>query len=125
LSAHYPGRAAIEAYCGGEFRFAGMVRVGSLLALPSGIYEWAPRTLEDLRAEHFEPLIAERSAIDFVVFGSGSELKRPPPYIRKLFADRKLPFDIMDTGAAVRTYNVVLAEGRRAAAALIATRSGA
>ena len=58
--AHYPGRAPIEAYGNGGFRFAGMSHRGSILCLPSGIYGWknAPAATE-LGVDDLAPVLAE------------------------------------------------------------------
>lgn len=67
----------------------------------------------------FDPLIAEKEAITFALLGTGARMKLPPKAIIALFAAAKLGLEVMDTGAAVRTYNILLAEGRAIAAALL------
>lgn len=119
--ARYPGRAAIDAYGNGGFRFAGMSHRGSLLCLPSGVYDW-PRgdpngvvALDDLAA-----VLSEAHAIGFVLLGTGRLQQFPSPAIRQVFAAAGVGLEPMTTGAACRTYNVMLAEGRPVAAALVA-----
>jgi uncharacterized protein len=122
LNPHFPGRAAIEAYGNGGFRFAGMSHQGSLLVLPSGMYRWDVTDLASLKPGDFDLAFAESKEIDFLLLGTGVAMSRPPKPIIELFAKRNLPLDFMSTGSAVRTYGVLLAEKRKVAAAFIAVR---
>ena len=116
----YPGQAPIDAYGDGGFRFAGMSHRGSLLLLPSGIHAWAPADAAILAMADFTALLAEREKIEFVLLGTGATQIFPPLPVRRGFDDAGLGLDPMSTGSAARTYNVLLAEGRKVAAALIA-----
>ena len=118
MTAFFPGRAAIDAYGNGGFRFAGMSHRGSILLLPGGIHAWRPG--EELSPEDFAMVFAERAEIDMFLLGTGSEMQRPPRQVREAFAGHGLAVDFMNTGAAVSTYNILLAENRKVAAALIA-----
>jgi uncharacterized protein len=117
---HYPGRAPIDAYGNGGFRFASMSHRGSLLLLPSGIYGWDVTRFEELRLAHLAIVLAGRDAIDFLLLGTGDEQQFPNSEIRSAFEAVRMGLEPMTTGAAARTYNVLLAEKRRVAAALIA-----
>jgi uncharacterized protein len=116
--AHYPGIAPIDAYGNGGFRFAGMSHRGSILCLPSGIYAWDPADPLDTQA--LAPVLAERAAIRVLILGTGVRQVFPAPAVRRAFAEAGLALEPMDTGAACRTYNVLLAEGRSVGAALTA-----
>jgi uncharacterized protein len=116
--AHFPGRAAIDAYGGGGFRFADMSHRGSILCLPSGIWGWEPA--QPLDEASFAKVLAEADEIEFLLVGTGKSLVPLPEPVRWALRARRISADPMATGAAVRTYNVVLGEGRRVAAALIA-----
>jgi uncharacterized protein len=118
--AHFPGRAAIDAYGNGGFRFADMSHRGSLLIVPSGIYGWDVAAFDELTPERCAPFLAELRRPAFVLLGTGREHCLPPEPIRKLFADAGIGLEPMSTGAAARTYNVLLAEGREFGAGLIA-----
>jgi uncharacterized protein len=120
MPVHYPGKALIEAYGSGGFRFAGMSHRGSILVLPSGIYGWDVSAVDEFNVESFARVFTERAAIGFLLLGTGRILRLPALPIRKAFADQGMGLEAMDTGAAVRTYNVLLAEDRPVAAALIA-----
>jgi uncharacterized protein len=117
---HFPGRAPIDAYGNGGFRFAGLSHRGSLLLLPSGIYAWPVKVFEELVPTLFERVIAESDDIDFLLLGTGDAQRMPPESVRTAFEKADVGLEFMDTGAACRTYNVLLAEERAVAAALVA-----
>ena len=119
-AAHFPGRAPIDSYGNGGFRFADMSHRGSLLCLPSGIHGWEPVNPLALTPGDFEKVLVEASSIEILLVGMGKDLMRLPPALREAFRQAGISADSMSTGAAVRTYNVLLAEDRAVAAALIA-----
>jgi uncharacterized protein len=116
--AHFPGRAPIDAYGNGGFRFADMSHIGSVLCLPSGVYGWQPSTI--LQFQDFEKLVAEADQFDVLLVGMGDEIRPIPRELREALRELGVVAEPMSTGAAVRTYNVLLAEDRRVAAALLA-----
>jgi uncharacterized protein len=118
--AHYPGRAPISAYGNGGFRFADMSHRGSLLCLPSGIYGWQPADPSALTSADFEKVLAEAADIEILLAGTGKDIRRLPAALRDALKGAGIAADAMSTGAAVRTYNVLLAEDRAVAAAFVA-----
>lgn len=118
--AHYPGRAPVDAYGDGGFRFADMSHRGSILCLPSGIYGWDPADPQALKPADFARLLAEAGDVEILLVGMGKELRPIPAELRAALKDARISADPMSTGAAVRTYNVLLAEDRAVAAAFIA-----
>ncbi len=118
--AHFPGRAPIEAYGNGGFRFAEMSHRGSLLCLPSGIYGWEAQSSEALQNADFARTIAEAGEIELLLVGTGTMLRPLPAELRETLRGAGMAVETMSTGAAVRTFNVLLAEDRAVAAALIA-----
>lgn len=118
--AHYPGRAPIDAYGNGGFRFAEMSHRGSILCMPSGIHGWRVGNPEALSGDDFAPVIAEAEEIEILLVGTGPNLRPLPGEVRVSLRKAGISVELMSTGAAVRTYNVLLAEDRRVAAALIA-----
>jgi uncharacterized protein len=118
--AHFPGRPPIDAYGNGGFRFAGMSHRGSILCLPSGVYGWEPADRNALATGDFANLLAEAQDVEILLVGMGPDLKPLPAELRAALKDVRISADPMATGAAVRTYNVLLAEDRAVAAALIA-----
>jgi uncharacterized protein len=118
--AHFPGRAPIDAYGNGGFRFADMSHRGSLLCLPSGIHGWDAGSDTVLDELLFEKVFKEASDIDVLLVGTGLEIRLLPKPLKARLWALSITSDPMSTGAAVRTYNVMLAESRAVAAALIA-----
>lgn len=118
--AHFPGRPPIDAYGNGGFRFADMSHRGSILCLPSGVYGWEPGDPAALDDVDFRRLFAEPDAVQILLVGMGKDLRPLPKPLREAFRARGISADPMSTGAAVRTYNVLLAENRAVAAALVA-----
>lgn len=119
-AAHFPGRAPIEAYGNGGFRFADMSHRGSILCLPSGIYGWDATLEEPFSGNRLGKVFEEADEIRFLLFGTGREIRRLPPALADRLRQAGISCDPMSTGAAVRTFNVMLAEGRPVAAALVA-----
>jgi len=117
--AHFPGRAPIEAYGNGGFRFADMSHRGSVLCLPSGIYGWQPRA-DVPDSEDLARIIQEAAAIEILCIGTGRSGKPLAPQTGHILRRHNISFEIMNTGAAVRSLNILLSEGRAAAAALYA-----
>jgi uncharacterized protein len=118
--AHFPQRAPIDAYGNGGFRFAGMSHRGSLLVLPSGVYAWDVTSVHDVTAERCAAFLREVAPPGFVLLGTGRDHTLPSADVRKLFAEAGIGLEPMSTGAAARTFNVLLAEGRDVSAGLIA-----
>lgn len=117
-----PGRHAIEGYGGDGFRFAGMAHQGSILALPSGIRAWPVDDLSQAGDADLAPLLAEREAIEILIVGSGRKAMLPIGPFADRLRDAGFRPEFMDTPAAARTYNVLLAEDRRVAALLMRMR---
>jgi uncharacterized protein len=118
--AHFPGRAPIDAYGNGGFRFADMSHRGSVLMLPSGIYAWDVVEGDPLAVEKFQRVLAEAREIEVLLVGTGRDIRPLPKEVKAALRAVSISSDPMNTGAAVRTYNVMLAESRAVAAALIA-----
>jgi uncharacterized protein len=93
---------------------------GSILALPGGIHAWPVLSADDLTPAAFAPVVAECAAIRILLVGTGREAVFLPKAIREILREAGIGVDIMQTGAAARTYNILVAEDRPVAAALIA-----
>ncbi|MDJ1157122.1 MTH938/NDUFAF3 family protein [Chelatococcus sp. SYSU_G07232] len=115
-----PGRHGIDAYGNGGFRFAEMSHRGSMLALPSGMKAWAATDGRALTRADLADVLAEAAMIELLLVGTGEDLVPLSEPLRWSLREAGIAFEVMPTGAAARTYNVLLAEGRRVAAALIA-----
>lgn len=93
------------------------------MLLPSGIYAWKTHEFETLGADDFQPVFRETAKIEFLLLGCGAHLLMPGSNILQAFESHDIGLEYMDTGAAVRTYNVLLAENRNVAAAIIAVEN--
>ncbi|TDR89947.1 Mth938-like domain-containing protein [Enterovirga rhinocerotis] len=120
LAGFVPGRHGIDAYGRGGFRFAGMSHRGSILILPSGIRAWPVTDGRAIGRGDLAPVLREMPPIEFLLIGTGLDIVRLPDAFRRPFREAGISVDTMQTGAAARTYNVLLAEDRRVGAALIA-----
>ena len=114
------GRKRIEGYGGGGFRIGGERVEGSLMVFPSRVVPWPVSAFEELSLASFDAVIEERPRVEILVIGCGEKLMLPPADLRAALREAGIAADFMDTGAACRTFNVLLSEERRAAAALIA-----
>jgi len=114
------GRHLIDAYGNGGFRFADMSHRGSILALPSGVRAWPVRSAQGLSEDDFALVLVENEAVELLLLGTGLDIVPVGEALRRRFREARIGLDVMQTGAAARTYNVLAAENRRVAAALIA-----
>lgn len=120
LAGSYPYQAPIDAYGNGGFRFADMSHKGGLVCLPSGMHAWAATDAAVLALDDLSLVLAERDRIDVLLLGTGARHVMPPAALRAAFAEAGVGLEPMTTGSAARTYNILLAERRKVAAALIA-----
>lgn len=116
-----PGIHAIEGYGAGGFRLAGMSHRGSILALPSGILAWAPVIPAEIDVASLDAVFHEPPGlIEHLLVGTGLELVPLSNQIRQRLREANIRAEPMPTGAAARTYSILLGEKRRVAAALLA-----
>ncbi len=116
-----PGCHVIEGYGAGGFRFGGMSHRGSILALPSGIRAWDAATPQEITLQSLQLVFDEpKGAIEHLLIGIGPTLMPLPRSLREKLAESGITAETMATGAAARTYSILLAEDRRVAAALLA-----
>lgn len=119
-NAFFPEPVEIDSYGNGGFRFGEMSHKGSLLILPSGVYGWSVTAFEEVDAAAFKLLFEETSEVSFLLFGTGANQQFPASPLKEAFLTANIGLEVMDTGAAARTFNLLLSEGRAVAAALIA-----
>jgi uncharacterized protein len=117
---HLPRSAPIEAYGKGGFAFAGMSHRGSLLCLPDAIWAWPITTPEDIDEASLKLVFGAANVIDTLIIGTGTGLWLAPSELRQALRNVSIVLDTMLTGPAIRTYNIMIGERRRVAAALIA-----
>ncbi|KVC56341.1 Mth938-like domain-containing protein [Burkholderia stagnalis] len=93
----------------------------SVIVLPSApVQAWPVSSFDALAPEHFAALL--EPAPEVVIFGSGARLRFPHPRLLAALAARRIGVETMDFQAACRTYNILMAEGRKVAAALLIER---
>ncbi len=117
---HFPRPAPIDGYGQGGFRFADMSHRGSLLCLPDGIWAWSITHASEIDEASLARVFENARAIDTLIVGTGRDVWRPDPVLRDALRAVQIVPDPMQTGSAITTYNIMLGEGRRVAAALIA-----
>lgn len=114
------GQQIIQSYTGGGFQVSGVRYEGAIFVSPDQTREWRNAgTVEGLCVEDFETLAAQAADIDVVLLGCGGQIKFLPRDLKNALKASGLSVEVMDSGAACRTYNVLLAEGRRVVAALL------
>ncbi|MCB9983258.1 MAG: Mth938-like domain-containing protein [Rhodospirillales bacterium] len=110
----------IQSYADGRFRVSGNVYEASVIVMPDRVIAWEfSGGVGDLSEDDFAPLVQRAETLDVVLLGCGKAMAFLPAPLRQALKERGLNIEVMDTGAACRTYNVLLAEGRRVAAVLL------
>lgn len=116
-----PGdRQVITGYGSNFFRISGVVHSNSVIVFTYQTVAWPVVSMDELLLDRFAPVKAANPAVEVLLLGVGSRNAPVPTILRKQLRDAGIILDSMDTGAACRTYNVLMAEDRRVAAALIA-----
>ncbi len=111
----------VDAYGDGGFRLAGERHDGSVLILADEARVWPVASLAELTVASLAPVFqAGRTEVEFLLLGVGVRNAQPPREVREALRQAGIGLEFMDTPAAARLYNVLTAEGRRLAAALIA-----
>ena len=117
---HLPRSAPIEAYGKGGFAFADMSHRGSLICLPDAIWAWDVTQPDQIDKYSLQRVFAAANGIDTLIVGTGTGVWVPPQDLRAALRSVHVVLDAMQTGPAIRTYNIMLGERRRVAAGLIA-----
>jgi uncharacterized protein len=114
------GVNVIKSYETGRVQIRERYYTRSLIVLPRRLFpDWGPVTPGDLKPVHLETIVEQRPEV--LIIGTGETQVFPDPAVFTALMERGIGFEIMDNGAACRTYNILLAEERRAALALILT----
>jgi len=112
----------IQSYAGGGFKISSTQYDGPHYVSIETVAPWTAakgKTVKDLTLEDFQPLIEARADIDVVLLGTGEKIGLLSSAMRNALKQAGLTVEVMDTGAACRTYNVLIADGRRVVAALL------
>lgn len=113
------GALLIQGFADGGFRIAGAVHRGAVLVTPERVTAWAPRDPQALTAADFAPLAEAAPPVELLLIGTGAQGRLPDMALIGALGELGLAADLMATRAAARTYNLLVAEGRRVAAALL------
>ena len=109
---------AIQSYAKGLVVINQETHRGSLIVMPDRVIpDWRPQSFDDLANVDFQYLADLEPEI--VVLGTGARQRFPAPALYASIMDKGIGFEIMDTAAACRTYNILMSEGRHIAAALM------
>lgn len=120
IAPHFPGRPPIDAYGNGGFRFADMSHKGAILCLPGSVLASTATDPDALALEALAHLLGAGFEPQTVLLvGTGSKQIFLSFDTHRAFADAGIGLDVMSTGAACRTWNILLAERRAVAAALL------
>jgi uncharacterized protein len=110
----------VQGYGAGLFRISGEAYETSILLFPDGVLAWPVADFSGLTLESLGPVIEAVPSVELMLLGCGSRMAAVPAALRAALKAKGIGLEPMDTGAACRTYNVLMAEDRRVAAALIA-----
>jgi uncharacterized protein len=113
------GPQLIQGYDEGGFRIGGIRHAGSVLVLPEQTLAWPVAAPDEVTAASLEPIRTAEPAVEILVLGCGPRFVLIPAELRVALKTAGIVIEAMDTRAACRTYNLLLAENRRVAAALI------
>ena len=112
------GQNAIRSYAPGRVTVNQDIYETSIVVMPDRIIaDWRPKLFDELTAADLDPVVAMNPEV--VLIGTGHRLRFPAAGLTRSLVTAQIGFEVMDTGAACRTYNVLMAEGRRVAAALL------
>ncbi len=107
----------IRSYSSEELRIGEhSIRSSCIIMADALLAHWPPATLDELQVSHLEPIFELRP--ELVLLGTGARQRFAPAEIRTAFAARGIGIESMDLGAACRTFNILVQEERRVAAAL-------
>ncbi len=113
------GRQIIQSYQVGGFKISGVRYEGGVLVSPEATIAWPVTNIESLTPDDFAILEPRLAETDVILLGTGKKMSFLSPALRNGLAQKNIRVEAMDTGAACRTYNVLMAEGRRVAAVMM------
>lgn len=112
------GRNLIRGYAPGKITIDQEIYTRSLIVMPQRIVvDWPPASVAELTAAHFQAIADLLPEV--VILGTGARLRFPPPAYTRALIEANIGLEAMDTGAACRTYNILMSDGRNVAAALL------
>jgi uncharacterized protein len=114
------GRQVIQSYRGGIFRISDVEYAGAVIVFPDRTVHWSvSHGVETLTYGDFSPVYGAEMSVNLVILGCGPIMRLPPAALRKSLKDQGITIEPMETGAACRTFNVLMGEDRQVCAALL------
>jgi len=113
------GRQLIQSYGDGQFTISDIVFTGPVVIFPEKTQAWSPADPPNFTQDDFEPVLALEDPVDILLLGCGDTGQFIHPNLWDALREVGITIEAMDTGAACRTFNVLLGEDRRVAAALL------
>lgn len=113
-------RQTVQSYGIGRFKVSQIEYESSIIVLPLRTLSWGVKALNDINFQNLAPVLEDNPPIDILLIGCGKSMQLLPRDFSDRWRQNSIAVDAMDTGAACRTYNILSAEGRRVAAALVA-----
>ncbi|WP_343564850.1 Mth938-like domain-containing protein [Kiloniella sp. b19] len=114
------GVQIVETYGDGRFKVTGVYHEGSILITPEQTQSCPVSSIDELSLENFSFFFDGEQAVDVLLLGCGPKMRPVPSALKTELREKGLVVEPMDTGAACRTYNVLVSEERKVAALLIA-----
>lgn len=112
------GRQVIESYGPAGFRISGISFESAVIVFPDRTLVWDVASFAEVTAASLRPVV-ERGGVEILLLGCGRAMRPVPAALRRALKEAGIGIDAMDTGAACRTYDVLMGEDRRVAAALL------
>ena len=113
-------RQIVQSYGIGRFKVSQIEYESSIIVLPLRTLSWGVKAPNDINYQNLAPVLEDKPPIDILLIGCGRSMQLLPRDLLDRWRQNNIAVDAMDTGAACRTYNILSAEGRRVAAALVA-----
>lgn len=112
-------RQVIDGYGPGQFCISGQWRVGAVIVLPDRTLVWEATDAASLSVGDFSSVLEAEPKVEILLLGTGPTMRMIPKDLRLGLREQGIVVELMDSRAVCRTYNVLLAEGRRVAAAML------
>jgi uncharacterized protein len=114
------GKQIVQSYGDGRFTISGQSYEGSVLVFPDRVVSWPVGSFEEITPESLRAVTDANADVGVLLLGCGQRMQLVTQALRDPVREAGVVIEPMDTGAAARTFNVLLMEERRVAAALLA-----
>lgn len=120
MKLHPSGLTSLNTFTGygADFVLVNAVRYeSSIIVIPQTLVPWQAASFAELSEEDFSPIVSMQPEV--VLLGTGGKIRFPHPALTRRLAEARIGLEVMDLQAACRTYNILMAEERKVAAALL------